>query len=212
VRKGNLHRESSLAAALILLLAIVLTASNVQANNLIAVGVHAGDWAEYCFEVSYSTNDPGPMISPWSTWIDVERGRVEILSVIGSIVTYETTLAFTDGNEISDTGSVDLSSGLMDHSPPWPSGPEIRHGLLIAANLSVGDLWINATLMRYCAGAHREVNYFGLMHNRSSGMGWFALEGNFYFDRSSGVFVEEDVKMQYCEENYMTNVSVVSNP
>jgi len=200
-------------ALIVSMLANVVSASQfalfpVEAAVARVPGVHAGDWAKYEVVYNYTTNDPNSPYPPPPPGItDIESYKVEVQSVTGTNITFQTTIRFGNGTKMSWTMWTDVSSWLQT----FPN-------LLIAANLSVGDTVykepysavINATLTRRYAWAEREVNYFGQRGNYTSPYPSFQeiSEMHVYWDRSSGVLAEyvNDVQYTKLKEGYVTRM------
>ena len=171
-------------------------------------GVHVGDWAKYDLAVNYSTNDPHPPVSPPPPGIrEIEYYKVEVLSLTGTNITFQTIIHFKNGTETTMVTWTDIS-GASPMGPPF----------FIAANLSAGDPvylnrpspTINATLMRSYAGVQREVNYIHMESDISPAPYRAHSLAEIYWDRATGILDELIKTMQYQKipEHYLTHVFV----
>jgi hypothetical protein len=161
----------------VLVLAVFMPMLARSANYV--VGVRGGDWVKYG-QVTVNWNgtgtEPGSITEAKKMiWV-----RLDILSVVGTTVSLNSTLHFSNGTEISQSESVDVNDGRS------MSGM----GFVIASNLMAGDpitpetpeATINETVTGEYAGASRKVNVVHIVV--SSG------EIRDYWDQSTGVMVE----------------------
>ena len=201
------------------LIAIVLLISNcyaaypVRADVARVPGVEAGDWAKYAASINYTTNDPNPPLT-LSQLQDIEYFKINILSVIGTNVTYETVMHFRNGTEMTLHASIDVASGEMDFGAFSGFGP------VIAANLTAGDKVylnqfappLNTTQMGTYAGSQREVNCLYVSQNSTYPYSTQQLyfEYDLCWDRSSGVFVaiNETLILIDSSKGYMTFINI----
>ncbi|MGC9345839.1 MAG: C39 family peptidase [Candidatus Bathyarchaeales archaeon] len=176
------------------------------------VGVKVGDWSRYDVVFHYSTDDPNPPISPPPPELsEIEYYQLTIVSVAGTNVTYEATIHYKNGTELSSVSWLDVSSGQTHYVMTMPMG------LLIAANLTAGDKvylnpyspTINSTVMGVYAGVQREVNCLILMVNATGPYGyWMVGEYEICWDRASGILDELYANVEYIDiaEGYKTQM------
>lgn len=171
-------------------------------------GVHAGDWAKYDFVFNFTTNDSDPPIPfPLPGYMDVDCYMIEVIQLIDTNITFEVSLRFKNGTEISYTIWMDLSSSYAMIFPPS----------FIPANLSAGDrlyndpysISINATFARTYADAEREVNFLHMERSLDYLSGYYVTnEIMMYWDRASGIMDEMVQVMQFTKnpEGYETRL------
>jgi len=187
-------------AVLVLLLISVLNVpflSVSKANDEIirVPGVKAGDWAKYKVAVNYSTNDSNPPITPPPPeFLNIDYYKLEVLSVIDSVINFQAVFHLKNGTEISNNMATNVSDSSMG-SP-----------FFIAANLSAGDALysapfsptINATLLRMYAGMERQVNYVSVSSDAYVPPGFKANSiMEIYWDRATGIIDELLETMEY---------------
>ncbi len=171
-------------------------------------GVHAGDWAKYDVVFNSTTNDSNPPISlPPPGYNDVDYYMIEVIQVVGTNITFETSVCFRNGTRISNTLWMDLSSSYaMIFPPPF-----------IPSNLSAGDrlyndpysITINATLARIYTGVEREVNLLHMEKDLDYLSGYQVTnEIMMYWDRASGIVDElvQSIRFTKIPEGYETRV------
>lgn len=170
------------------------------------VGVKIGDWAKYKTDFNYTTNDPAPLIPPPPyNSTDIAYSKLEIVTVVGTVISFNSTVHFVNGTVMSNVFNCDVSRG---------------SGFLyyfIGANLSAGDRIylnpysprINSTLTKTYAGAEREVNYLNLKANMTISLDLrYVGELHFYWDRATGIIVETTQIIEYTDltEGYITKI------
>ena len=147
------------------------------ATSSVSVGVKAGDW----LNVSYAITG-APVGSNLPTWI-----RLDILGVVGTVVTARVTMHMTDGTEQNATVSVDVAGGGGAALPVLAGG-------IIPANSRVGDILtltglgvvtIAGETTKTYAGASRTVVYASLTQS--------GTQLTYYWDKETGVIVEASV-------------------
>jgi len=199
--------------AILLLISSCYATYPVRADVARLPGVKAGDWAKYAASINYTTNDPNPPLT-LSQIEDLEYYKTNILSVIGTNVTYETVMHFRNGTEMTMPDSIDVSSGEMDYGASFLFGP------VIAANLTAGDKVylnqfappLNTTEMGTYAGSQREVNCLYISQNWTypySGQQQY-FEYDLCWDRASGVFVAINETLIFTDSSkgYITFITI----
>jgi hypothetical protein len=146
---------------LIVLIGIVPTAISAD----VSVGVKRGDWIEY--QVAYTGTPPESHAITWA--------KMEIVGVQGAVINLNVTTKFSNGTLLNETVTLNLQTGQL--------GDEF----IIPANLNsggtffdehFGNITISGIEQRTCVGATRTV----VRASTPTTM--------FYWDRSTGVFVE----------------------
>lgn len=140
--------------------------------GLAAIEVEEGDWIEIKYTISGA---PSGTVLP--QWI-----KIEFLTVAGTTATIRVTMHMSDGNEESDTMTVDVEAGGGSFGG--------LSGLVIPANCKVGDsiemagfgtMTIEGEKTGTYAGASRTVVYASLSQ--------YGTELTYYWDKQTGVMV-----------------------
>jgi hypothetical protein len=166
-----------------LLFALVVGAS-AQTRT---VGVSVGNKFRYSPTVNWSSTDPNATLP--SFLVDANNSQwaeFTITAVSGTNITIQGTTHYKNGTEVTMGGWVDVDTGIGDNITT----------LLISANLAKGDsiynssqyttTTINETSSRTYTSGPRDTNHLSLT---ASGQGQTA-NTNYYWDKSTGVFVE----------------------
>jgi len=142
----------------------------------ISVGVKQGDWIEY--QVTFTGTPPESHDIAWA--------KMEIVGVQVAVINLNVTTKFSNGTLLNETITLNLETGQL--------GDEF----IIPANLNggdtffdrnVGNITISGVEERTCAGATRTVVYASTSQTM------------FYWDRSTGVFVEASSSFNDCTMN-----------
>jgi hypothetical protein len=148
-------------AGLIVLTGIVPAAASAD----VSAGVKQGDWIEY--QVAYTGAPPESHAIAWA--------KMEVVGVQGAVINLNVTTRFSNGTLLNETVTLNLETGQL--------GDEF----IIPANLDSGDTFfdehfgnitISGVEQRTCVGATRTVVHASTPTTM------------FYWDRSTGVFVE----------------------
>lgn len=202
--------RKKLFSALIVIIFLVSVCESVplaRADVSRVSGVEAGDWAKYAVSYNYTTNSSSPIyINP--SFDDVEYVKMDILSVVGTNVTYQIAYHYFNGTEIAMSGWLDVSTGATYYGSSG-TGP------IIAANLTAGDQVylnqyspvLNTTMMGTYAGSQREVNCLNMLQNFTYSYVSQEIEMNACWDRLSGIFVaiSENFTMFDSSQGYYTH-------
>jgi len=164
------------------------------------VGVNAGEWFKYGdITVNWSSNDPNATFPPpyWEElegWNETEWSLSTVEDVSGTNVTFQFIYHFKNGTETTESGYIDLDTG--DGNMTY---------MAISANLDAGDTiytsedhsgWqINETIVRTYPDSVRDTNHINMTSEYSMTINeteyYYYNSMNFYWDRESGVFVED---------------------
>lgn len=183
---------STLLIGILSLLSINLTNAIIGHPVYWVPGVKAGDWATYTFSYTISSDSPNPPPVPPSPLMNVDQLRIEILSVDGTNVTFNTILYYPNGTEYnSQIETIDIRSGTAYFDNITLS--DQTAGPIIGANLTVGDPiftnsysgTINETSEVDYAGSLRELNHF----HQTLESGDVTQNIDFLWDRTSGIMV-----------------------
>jgi hypothetical protein len=154
-------KNALMIAGLIVLTGIVPAVASAD----VSVGVKQGDWIEY--QVAYTGTPPESHAISWA--------KMEVVGVQGAIIDLNVTTRFSNGALLNEAVTLNLETGQL--------GDEF----IIPADLNSGDTFfdehfgnitISGVEQRTCVGAIRTV----VRASTPTTM--------FYWDRSTGVFVE----------------------
>ena len=199
-----------------LLSAMVVTAAAAQQRT---VGVAEGNWFNYEVDVSWNSTDPDAIFPPldyedWESANATEWVKITVIGVSGTNVSVQYLSHFKNGTE-------EVGDGYMDVD----TGDEANATLtVISANLGVNDniytsgnysTWaINETIARTYPDGVRNTNHINMTYGNS----WTENETqyhhyysmNFYWDKETGILVEDSFEFSNQTEEYLTTWSVAS--
>lgn len=199
-----------------LLSAMVVTSVVAQPRT---VGVVAGNWFKYgTFDVDWSSNDPNAKFPPsgWEVFADLNKTEWQLLrveDVSGTNVTIQATTHFKNGTETFEGGYVNIDTGDGNMSL-----------VVVSANLNANDAlytsgsystWkINETIVRAYPNGARETNLLNVTYehswtvNETQNYNYFTM--NFYWDKSTGILVEDYYEMINQTGEYLTTWSALA--
>jgi hypothetical protein len=176
------------------------------------VGVDVSDWFKYVAAVDWSSNDPNATFPPPDWEMLEEMNETEWMlctfeSISGTNITLQFTSHFKNGTEIIENGYIDVDTG--DGNMTY---------VVISSNLDVNDTVytsleystqkINETVIRSYPGVVRETNHMnqtmtGIFNETS-----LYYNKNIYWDRPTGMCVEESYEMRNQTGEYLTTWSM----
>lgn len=183
--------------------------ANLAVAQVRTVGVSKDDWFKYSLVLNWSSNDPNATIpAPMKPFAEVEWILTTIEGVSNTNITLQMLTHLKNGTEYTYESSIDVETG-QGAAP-----------LAIAANLNINDaLYTNApysawkiqeTIARTYPEGTRDTNH---ACNTTEWDGTGFHQHNFhdwYWDRSTGIAVEEIIKVQRYETGgSQTNISGV---
>jgi len=175
------------------------------------VGVNVGDWFKYGdITINWSSNDPNATFPPpgyegWEELNETEWMSYSVEDISGTNITFQSTEHFKNGTERTESGYIDIDAG----------GGNMTY-MAISANLDVNDTvytsvdytWkINETVVRTYPNSVRDTNHLNMT------MTWIFNETqlftgvNFYWDKSTGIFVECSIEARNQTGDYLTTWS-----
>jgi len=206
-----------LALLLVFLLSAVVVPSSAQPR---VVGVNVGDWFKFgTIDINWSSNDPNATFPPsgWE-WLE-ERNATEwvlfsVVDVSGTNVTFQSTEHFESETERIQISYIDVDTGAGN----------ISFGA-IAANLNANDtlytappyssFTINETVTRTYPSGVRETNLFNMTDESSWTINetqyYYYYTMNFYWDKATGVLVEQYFEAIYQTGEYLTSWSSLAS-
>jgi hypothetical protein len=199
-----------------LLSTMVVTTAAAQERT---VGVAEGDWFTYEIDASWNSTDPNAPFPPqaygeWETMNETERVKMTIMDVSGTNVSFQYLMDYKNGTEGIGDGYIEVDTGNNANATL----------MLIAANLGVNDtlytsgeysMWtINETITRTYPDVVRNTNHVNMTYGHS----WTVNETechyyfsvNFYWDKETGMLVEDSFEESNQTEEYLTTWSLVS--
>jgi len=204
-----------LTLVLTLLLSAMVVTSSAQTRT---VGVNVGDWIKFGdINVTWSSNDPNAT----KIWygMDLERynetewGKGQIMQVSGTNVTIQYTERFKDSTEETSSVWIDIDTG--DGNATL---------MIISANLNENDALytsgdystylINETITRVYPDTTRETNHINMTYGPYNYTippdteVYFFYSMNFYWDRATGILVEDSFEMTNQTGEYLTTWSI----
>jgi len=183
-----------------LLFATVATAL-AQSGTVV---VSAGDWFKYGnITVNWNSNDTSAT-PPAGVQLNGATLTFNVTTISGTNVTGRLTTQYKNGTEITSSGWVDVDTGDGANLP----------GLLISANLNAGDAVysagsgvINETIPRTYPSGVRDTNHLNISDVSTVNATQFSYSENLYWDKSTGVFVEESFNTLNQTGTYTTTLS-----
>jgi hypothetical protein len=190
-----------LVVTILILAVIIFTYPGTSTQDRVP-GVSLGD--TFTFDVSsfWNSSDPNAVVPQEFLEINqTESFRVTITDISGSMVTTLDTWVFKNGTEHNSTGLVNVETG-FNSGGFWP---------VVAANLRKNDLLhpagqngitVNETIMREYPSGARETNHFTVSYQgNDETYGYYTAEGDYYFDRATGMLVELYDKSTFLSTN-----------
>jgi len=172
------------------------------------VGVTVGDWFRYGdITGSMSSNDPSA-IYPFIEFNETEWLLLSVEDISGTNITFQSTWHFTNGTERTESGHIDIDTG--DGNMTLSA---------ISANLNADDatyssfdystMKINETIVRTYPDGVRDTNHLNTIveYNVTGFYQYFSM--NWYWDRSSGMFVEMLQEQTSITGDYTTTYSIL---
>lgn len=183
------------------------------------VGVAAGNWFKYgTFDVDWSSNDPNAKFPPsgWEVFADLNKTEWELIRVediSGTNVTIQATSHFKNETETFEGGCVNIDTGDGNMSL-----------VVISANLNANDAlytsgsystWkINETIVRAYPNGARETNLLNMTYEHSwtvnETQNYYYFTMNFYWDKSTGILVEDYYELINQTGEYLTTWSALA--
>jgi hypothetical protein len=199
-----MRKDVLLAFALVVFsTAMVVTAVVAQQR---IVGVNVDDWFKYGdITVNWSSNNPNATLPPGSEELnETEWMLLSVKNVSGTTITFQSTRHFKNGTERIESGYLDIDTG----------DTENMGGAAISANLEVNDtlytgstVKINETVVRTYPDGVRETNHLNVTLEESLMQYYYRRTENFYWDKPTGIVVEQYVEEIEQTEEYLTTYS-----
>lgn len=196
----------------------LVVAASVTASPTRTVGVNPGDWIKFGdITVTWSSNDPNAS-KVWygmdlEMYNQTEWVTVEITQVSGTNVTIQSVQHFKNGTEETSGGWIDVDTG---------DGVNAT-SMLISANLNENDAmytsgdystwFINETITRTYPDGVRETNHINMTYAYNYTIPPdievdYFYSMNFYWDRATGILVEDTFEIRNQTGAYLTTWSM----
>jgi len=192
---------------LLVFFASIMVAASVTASPTRTVAVNPGDWIKFGdVTVTWNSNDPNAS-KVWygmdlETYNQTEWVKMEFTQVSGTNVTIQVLQHFKNGTEENSSSWVDVETGEGE-----------GEGVLISANLNENDAmytsgyystWlINETITRTYPDGARQTNHINMTYTVD-----YFYSMNFYWDRATGILVEDSFEMRNQTGEYLTTWSI----
>jgi hypothetical protein len=174
----------------LLLMALFVTSAVAQSR---AVGVSVADWFKYGdIAGSWSSNDPNATI-PDFAFNETEWMTMSVQSIVGTNVTGQMTIHYSNGTEEYDEGWIDVDTGEGEEGLFWLISENLNAGHTIYSSANYSTMIINETITRTYLSGIRDTNHLNITieYQMSNGIEYYLyMSMNFYWDRTTGVLVE----------------------
>ena len=215
--KDMKHRVVQLQLISTLLLStMIIAAASAQQRT---VGVTEGSWFNYEIEVNWNSNDPDAVFPPLE-FEDMEIinatewATMMITGVSGTNVSVQYLTHYKNGTEEIEDGYIDVDTGDGVNATLT----------IIAANLGANDniytsgdystFTINETTTKMYPDGTRNLNYINMTYEYSWTIEetdhYFVQSTNLYWDKETGVIVENSLEIHNQTGDYLTTWSIVS--
>ena len=204
---------------LISFLAGLVLMASVTANGR-TVGVSVGDWFKYGdISVTWSSNDPNAS-KVWygmdlEMYNETEWMMVEITQVVGTNVTTQMTQHFKNGSEETGSGWIDVDTGDGVNATFMLISAGLNENDAIYTSGDYSNWFINETITREYPGpdSTRETHHINITYAYNYTMPPdievdFFYSMNFYWDKPTGVFVEDSWEVINQTGDYLTTWSM----
>ncbi len=183
------------------------------------VGVNEDSWFTYEIEVNWNSNDPDAVFPPMA-YEDMEIinatewAKMTVTGVSGTNVSVQFLTHYENGTEEIEDGYIDVDTGDGVNATLT----------VIAANLDANDsiytsgdysaFTINETVIRTYPDGVRNLNHINMTYEQSWTIEetdyYISQSTNLYWDKGTGVIVENSLEVYNQTGEYVTTWSVVS--
>jgi len=191
--------------SMFLLSAMVVTSVVAQPR---VVGVSVGDWFKYrAITGNWSSDDPNATF-PLLEWNVTEWMLMSVEDVSGTNITFQSTYHLTNGNEVTQRGDVNIDTG--DGNVTFSTiSADLNVNDTIYSSFGYSTMKINETIVRAYPDSTRNVNHLNTTMEFNVTGFYQYLSVNWYWDRSSGIFVEMAHEAISEAGGYTTTISVL---
>ena len=194
----------------------LLVVASVIANPERTVGVNVGDWFKYGdITVTWSSNDPNASKDPYGMGSEMynqtEWVSTEITGVSGTNVTIQSIQHFKNGTEEISAGWIDVDTGDGVNATTMIIGTNLNQGEPLYTAGYYSTWFINETITREYPGpdSSRETNHINITYAYNhtippdTNVDYF-YSMNFYWDKSTGIMVEDSFQVINQTGEYLT--------
>ena len=191
--------------SMILLSAMVVTSVVAQPR---VVGVNVGDWFKYrVITANWSSDDPNATF-PLLEWNVTEWMLMSVEDVSGTNITFQSTWHLTNGTEVPQRGDVDIDTGDGNMTLSAISA-DLNVNDTIYSSFGHSTMKINETTVRTYPDSTRDTNHLNTTMEYNVTGFYQYLSMNWYWDKSSGIFVEMAHEAISQAGGYTTTISVL---
>jgi hypothetical protein len=184
------------------MLLLISTVSPVLGQMMSGIGVAKDQTFSYSYKCYFLSNDSSVTPPPEFSWINqTDYYMMNITSISGSNIGYETTMRMLNGSVNTGTGSMNMGNGLnmmSGYNPMSMNGYYFMAsnvGMMGRMYTSSNTLTINDTFMMNYAGAQRQTNHMSIINSQNGKTN----QSDYYFDQATGAMVEW--RQQYIQTN-----------
>jgi len=203
---------------LFFLLTSLLAVASVIASPTRTVELNVGDRFEYGgIDVTWSSNDPNATKDPYGLgfgyYNQTEWVRVDITGVSGTNVTLQTIVHFKNGTEEIGGGWIDVDTGDNVNATNMIIGANLNEGDPIYTAGDYSNWFINETTTRAYPDSTRETCHINMTYAYNytippdTDVDYF-YSMNFYWDKATGIMVEDSFQMTNLTGEYLTTWSM----
>jgi hypothetical protein len=217
-----MHRKIILLTwvSLSMLSLMVVTLVSAQPRT---VGVAVGDWFKYGdIDSSWDSNVPNgtfPSPSVWEWYEEIAEREWLLLSVVavsGTNVTGQVTMHYKNGTETVFDGFIDVDTGTDVNMTFMAISANLNENDVLYTSEDYSEYLINATVMREYPDSTRFTNHVNTTSSFNYTMPpdievYYSMSMNFYWDKATGILVEQSFEWVYQTEENFTEISMVTS-
>jgi hypothetical protein len=170
-------------------------------------------------DISWSSNDPNATFPPsGNEWLkdmnETEWTRTSVVNVSGMNITCQSTMHFKNGTEETSGGYIDIDTGTNVNMTFMAISADLEANDTIYASGYYSSLAINETIVRTYPDTVRDTNHLNMTRGPNSGTingteYYYYYAMNFYWDRSTGMLVEDSFEEVNQTGEYLTTWSAL---
>jgi len=203
--------------AVFLLSAMVVTSVAAQPR---VPGVAEGNWFKYStIDINWSSNHPNATFPPPGyEWLEemneTEWMRMSVVDVSGTNITFQTTGHYKNGNEETSGGYIDVETGDEENATFMAIAANLEADDTIYASGPYSTMKINETIVRTYPDEVRDTNHLNWTFEDSwtddDTEYYYYYTMNFYWDKETGIIVEDSFEEINQTGEYTTTWSAFS--
>jgi len=198
----------------------LVVVASVTATPARTVGVNTGDWIKFAdIDITWSSNDPNASKVWYGMDLEMfnqtEWMRTEITQVSGTNVTMQSIQHFKNGSDDTSSGWIDVDTGDTVNATTMIISADLNENDAIYTSVDYSDWLINETITRTYPDGARETNHINMTYAVNYTIppdieGYYFYSMNFYWDRATGILVEDSFEVINQTGEYLTAWSMVS--